>query len=79
VEDGLGQVLLDLFDTKTVITNLAPKIGNFNPSPRLDSCAHLGEGRFPVYGDCSMFLNCEKVGTTYTRKIVGCVNGLWFK
>jgi hypothetical protein len=78
-ENGLGEITRNLFDQDPPLTNLAPVQGNFNPSGRLESCERLGEGRFPVYGDCSMFLECEANGYVFTRRIVGCLNGFWYK
>jgi hypothetical protein len=77
--DGAGKVVIDAFDEEPELTNLAPVVGNFNPSPRLDSCSTLGAGRFPVYGDCAKYLECVATGETFTRKIVECTNGLWYK
>ncbi|XP_059483123.1 uncharacterized protein LOC132201179 [Neocloeon triangulifer] len=79
-EEDDGKVLVNLFDTPRGVRNLAPVFGNFNPNLRLDTCKLLGEGRFPVYGDCSKYLECAKNenSSSYTRRIVQCDYEMWF-
>ncbi|CAB3380548.1 Hypothetical predicted protein [Cloeon dipterum] len=82
-ELGDGTVAVNRFESTIDWRSLNPIFGDFNPSPRLDSCSKLGVGRFPVLGDCGKFLEChaetnntEEV--TYTRRIVQCLQDFWF-
>ncbi|CAB3374790.1 Hypothetical predicted protein [Cloeon dipterum] len=77
-ELGDGTVVVDEFNSADGSRTLDPIFGDYNPSPRLDSCSKLGAGRFPVLGDCTKYLECNEENGTYTRRIVQCLHDLWF-
>lgn len=76
-QDVQGQVLLDEFPPPPLLHSATTRVKlRINPSPRLSSCAQLGPGRFPVYGDCSYFIECLPDGR---RRVLQCPGGLWFR
>ncbi|KAF4520466.1 hypothetical protein B566_EDAN004717 [Ephemera danica] len=55
-------------------------VTSFNPSPRLPSCQILDTGRFPVFGNCSLFLECTRnTNKEIVRRIIQCSPGQRFR